>query len=62
MSESGTRRRVEDVCEAALKVDALEREAFLIDACAGDEALRREVDALLAHAETADRFELAIHV
>ena len=56
MSDSGTRRRVEDVCEAALKVDALEREAFLVDACAGDEALRREVDALLAHAGTVDRF------
>jgi serine/threonine protein kinase len=33
----------------ALARDAAERERFLMEACAGDEALRREVESLLAH-------------
>jgi serine/threonine protein kinase len=62
------RRRVEDLCDAALNRDARERAAFVAAACAGDAALRREVEALLAHAQTAEGFlaapmaELAAHV
>ena len=50
------RRRVEEICHGALERDPAERRAFVAHACAGDEALRLEVEALLAHADTADRF------
>ena len=62
------RRRVEDICDAALVRDVRERAAFVAAACGHDEALRHEVEALLAHAQTAERFleapigELAAHV
>jgi Tol biopolymer transport system component len=62
------RRRVEDLCDAALVRDVRERAAFVAAACGHDEALRHEVEALLAHAQTAERFleapigELAAHV
>ena len=60
--------RVEDICHAALERDAADRTSFVTSACGGDEALRREVEALLAHAESAEGFlvapigELAAHV
>ena len=41
-------RRVEKLYHAALARDAPDRAAFLADACADDEDLRREVEALLA--------------
>ena len=44
------RRRVEDVCDAALVRDVRERATFVAAACGHDDALRRDVDALLAHA------------
>jgi serine/threonine protein kinase len=44
------------VCDAALDRDARERAAFVAAACAGDDTLRHEVEALLAHAQTADAF------
>jgi len=50
------RRRVEDLCDAALNHAPEERSAFVAAACGSDEALRRDVDALLAHAQTAERF------
>src|SRR4051812_15227242 len=50
------RRRVEDVCDAALVRHVRERATFVAAACADDEPLRREVEALLAHAQTAERF------
>jgi hypothetical protein len=62
------RRRVEELCDAALDRDARERAAFVADACGPDEALRQEVEALLAHAQTAEGFlavpiaEVAAHV
>jgi len=62
------RRRIEDVCDAALLCDVRERAAFVAAACGDDEALRREVEALLAHAPAAERFlegsigEVAAHV
>ena len=56
MTDPERRRRIEDLCEAALARAAGEREAFLAEACGGDGALRREVDALLAHAPAAEAF------
>lgn len=41
-------RQVEDLYHAAVPLPAHEREAFLTDACAGDTALRRRVESLLA--------------
>ena len=41
--------QVERLYHEALTRDPHEREAFLADACAGDDALRREVESLLAH-------------
>ena len=53
-----TRREsdVERVCQAALDCASADRAAFLDRACGGDAALRREVEALLAHASAAERF------
>ena len=57
MSDGSARwRRVEDLCHAALARDASERRAFIATACGDDQALRREVEALLAHAPAADDF------
>jgi serine/threonine protein kinase len=44
------------LCHAALERDVSERPAFLADVCGGDSALRREVEALLAHERSAERF------
>jgi Tol biopolymer transport system component len=56
VTEAERRRRVEHVCDAALDRDPRDRAAFVVAACGGDEALRREAEALLAHAQTADGF------
>jgi serine/threonine-protein kinase len=48
--------RIEDLFHQALKRDADARRAFLAEACAGDDALRREVDSLLVAHEEADSF------
>jgi serine/threonine-protein kinase len=48
--------RVERICQEALAVDAGAREAFVASACAGDEALRREVESLLRQESKADGF------
>jgi eukaryotic-like serine/threonine-protein kinase len=45
-------RQISHLCDAALACDEGERAAFLRDACAGDLALRREVEALLAQQES----------
>jgi eukaryotic-like serine/threonine-protein kinase len=50
------RDRIEQICQAALDRDATARAAFLADACAGDEALRREVESLLACEQAAEQF------
>src|SRR6185503_6136896 len=42
--------------QAALERHASQRAVFLDDACAGDEALRREVESLLAYEEEGERF------
>ena len=57
MSDASVRwRRVEELCHAALQRDASDRASFLAAACGDDAALRREVETLLAHAQTADGF------
>jgi serine/threonine protein kinase/Tol biopolymer transport system component len=49
-------KQVEALYHSALEVDADEREDFVAVACAGDEALRREVLSLLSSAERTDSF------
>ena len=49
-------RHVEEILHAALSRRENERMAFLADACAGDEALRREVESLLIQQASADGF------
>ncbi|MFN2512347.1 MAG: protein kinase [Pyrinomonadaceae bacterium] len=44
-------RQIGDIYHDALEVDREERAAFLDHACAGDEALRREVESLIASHE-----------
>jgi serine/threonine-protein kinase len=48
--------RIQEICERALAEDANARPALLRDLCADDEALRREVESLLAHATAAASF------
>jgi serine/threonine protein kinase/cytochrome c-type biogenesis protein CcmH/NrfG len=48
--------KVERIYHAALQCPADERAAFLDQACAGDEGLRREVESLLAYDEPAQHF------
>jgi Tol biopolymer transport system component len=50
------RRRIEDLCDAALDRDPSERAAFVAAACGQDDALRREVESLLANATRAEGF------
>ncbi|MEW5978373.1 MAG: protein kinase [Acidobacteriota bacterium] len=47
---------IEQLCQAALKLEAGERVVFLKEACGEDEDLRREVERLLTHEETAEGF------
>ncbi|HWQ35043.1 MAG TPA: protein kinase [Blastocatellia bacterium] len=47
--------QVEELCLRALDLEPDEREAWLATACAGDEALRREVSSLLAQEERAEQ-------
>ena len=54
MTDPARRQRIEDVCDAALDREAGERAAFVAAACGHDLALRQEVEALLAHAQTAE--------
>ena len=49
-------RKVERICQAALEREPAGRASFLDDACGGDEALRREVESLLAHERAAEHF------
>jgi serine/threonine-protein kinase len=56
MIQSERRYQIEQICEAALKRQGSERAAFLKEACGEDEALRREVEQLLSHEETAKTF------
>jgi hypothetical protein len=49
-------QRIEAVCNAALDREVGERAAFVAAACKDDPALRQEVEALMAHAQTAEGF------
>jgi len=49
-------KQVEALYNAALEIDAGEREGFLAAACAGDEELRREVLSLLSSSDRTDSF------
>jgi serine/threonine protein kinase len=49
-------RQVTELCHAALERNASDRDAFLHEACAGDEALRQEVASLLRYERAGDRF------
>jgi len=49
-------RRVEELCQRALELDASRRAEFLQSICGGDEELRREVESLLAHEKSAVQF------
>ena len=49
-------QRLERICQEALDRDPSARAAFLTAACAGDEALRSEVESLLACEHAADQF------
>jgi len=55
MSDHGLRGMLQ-LCREALARPAAERPAYLDDACAGDEQLRRAVDALLAEQSSAADF------
>jgi eukaryotic-like serine/threonine-protein kinase len=49
-------RKIEKLLRLALEHSEDERAAFLKEACAGDEALRREVESVLAYRTEAERF------
>jgi Tol biopolymer transport system component len=49
-------RQVSRICAGALARETAERAAFLQEACAGDDALRREVESLLANESQAAAF------
>jgi hypothetical protein len=49
-------KEVDDLCNEALERTDEERASFLRSACAGDEALLREVQSLPAHQKQADLF------
>ena len=49
-------QQIEHICHAALERPESQRDTFLEEACGGDEALRREVEALLQHDQEAEGF------
>jgi serine/threonine-protein kinase len=56
VTDEQRRRRIDEVCDAALAREDGDRAAFVAHACGDDDRLRQEVEALLAHAKTAERF------
>jgi Tol biopolymer transport system component len=56
MTDQNARRRIEEICDAALDVAVDKREAFVAEACAGDDVLRKDVVAMLAHSQRAEAF------
>jgi eukaryotic-like serine/threonine-protein kinase len=54
--EPGRWQRIEQLYHAALERDAAQRTSFLVEACADDAALRREVEVLLAANDQASEF------
>jgi len=55
-------QHIEQLYYAALERDASQRPAYLDQACGGDEALRREVESLLASHEQAGSLPLCFIV
>ena len=49
-------KEIERLCQSALEMERENREDYLKEACAGDESLRKEVEALLAQQTKAERF------
>src|SRR5215468_10156344 len=49
-------RQIDQLVDLALEQKSSQRTAFLDEACAGDDELRREVESLLAHDERAGGF------
>jgi serine/threonine protein kinase/Tol biopolymer transport system component len=49
-------RQITELCHAALERDASNRAAFLREACAGDDALRQEVESLLCYEDAGTKF------
>jgi eukaryotic-like serine/threonine-protein kinase len=49
-------RQIEEICHAALERAQGQRAAYLREVCAGDDALRQEVESLLAQEKSAERF------
>ena len=49
-------RQVEQIYHSTLEREESQLASFLKEACAGDEALRREVESLLAHKDKAESF------
>ena len=49
-------QQISQLYHAALTRPVDQRAAFLADACADDEALRQEIESLLAHERTAEGF------
>jgi eukaryotic-like serine/threonine-protein kinase len=49
-------QQIERICQSALELGESRRRAFLDEACAGDEELRREVESLLQFDSRGDRF------
>jgi serine/threonine protein kinase len=54
--DSEGRERLKEILHAAMERRPTEQAAFVSDACAGDEALRREVESLLAYRSAAQTF------
>ena len=49
-------RQIEEICEAALEQMPGAREAFLREACGGDDGMRQEIEAVLANIDRAETF------
>ena len=49
-------QQIEKICQSALELEESRRRAFLDEACAGDEELRREVESLLKFESRGDQF------
>jgi hypothetical protein len=50
-------RKIEEIYQGALEREESQQVAFLREACAGDDALRKEVESLLAHKDAASFIE-----
>jgi Tol biopolymer transport system component len=56
MTDAERQQRIDDLCDEALDRSPAERAGFIASACKDDQALRQEIESLLAHAPMVDRF------